>query len=237
MRAAPFKWSFRNHVIPVMTKMGCNQGACHGALAGKNGFKLTLRGYDPEADYDTLTRRGGAARLADRAGSQPDSAQAELRHSARRRQAIRQGLAGISGYSGVDRGGDAAAGEQRRADSGPRSVSGVGGADARSGAADRGARAVLRRPHRGRDSLGEVQFHQRRRGDGGRLGPREDERRGRSRDHAVLLQPGALFAAHGAFPQLGEHGGVRAVSAPQLHRRPGDRQVEEPAPGALEGRG
>ena len=47
---APFTWSFRNHVIPVMTKMGCNQGACHGALAGKNGFKLSLRGYDPDAD-------------------------------------------------------------------------------------------------------------------------------------------------------------------------------------------
>ena len=41
---APFTWNFANHVIPVMTKMGCNQGACHGALAGKNGFKLTLRG-------------------------------------------------------------------------------------------------------------------------------------------------------------------------------------------------
>src|SRR5205807_9705010 len=54
---SPFTWSFRNHVIPVMTKMGCNQGACHGALAGKNGFKLTLRGYDPDVDYDTLTRQ------------------------------------------------------------------------------------------------------------------------------------------------------------------------------------
>ncbi len=53
---APFEWSFRNHVIPVLTKMGCNQGACHGALAGKNGFKLTLRGYDPEVDHATLTR-------------------------------------------------------------------------------------------------------------------------------------------------------------------------------------
>jgi hypothetical protein len=53
---APFTWSFRNDVIPVMTKMGCNSGACHGALAGKNGFKLTLRGYDPDVDYDTLTR-------------------------------------------------------------------------------------------------------------------------------------------------------------------------------------
>src|SRR5262249_30725137 len=41
----PFDWSFRNHVIPVLTKIGCNSGACHGALAGKGGFKLSLRGY------------------------------------------------------------------------------------------------------------------------------------------------------------------------------------------------
>ncbi len=53
---APSQWSFRNDVVPLMTKVGCNQGACHGALAGKNGFKLTLRGYDPSADYDSLTR-------------------------------------------------------------------------------------------------------------------------------------------------------------------------------------
>jgi hypothetical protein len=68
---APFTWSFRNHVTPVMTKMGCNQGACHGALAGKNGFKLSLRGYDPDADYDTLTRSsvGRRVSLADPAAS------------------------------------------------------------------------------------------------------------------------------------------------------------------------
>ncbi len=60
----PFTWSFRNHVIPVLTKMGCNQGACHGALAGKNGFKLTLRGYDPDVDYDTLTRQSAARRIS-----------------------------------------------------------------------------------------------------------------------------------------------------------------------------
>jgi len=54
--------SFRNHVIPVMTKMGCNSGACHGAAAGKNGFKLTLRGYDPETDYVTLTRQAAGRR-------------------------------------------------------------------------------------------------------------------------------------------------------------------------------
>jgi len=61
---APFTWNFRNHVIPVLTKAGCNQGACHGALAGKNGFKLTLRGYDPEVDYDTLTRQSSGRRVS-----------------------------------------------------------------------------------------------------------------------------------------------------------------------------
>src|SRR5438552_4083211 len=49
--------SFRNDVQPVLTRIGCNSGACHGAAAGKNGFKLSLRGYDPEADYYTLTRQ------------------------------------------------------------------------------------------------------------------------------------------------------------------------------------
>jgi Protein of unknown function (DUF1549)/Protein of unknown function (DUF1553)/Bacterial Ig-like domain (group 2) len=62
--AKNFSWSFRNDVIPVMTKAGCNQGACHGALAGKNAFKLTLRGYDPEVDYDTLTRQSSGRRVS-----------------------------------------------------------------------------------------------------------------------------------------------------------------------------
>ena len=55
--------TFRNHVLPVLTKAGCNSGPCHGALAGKNGFRLTLRGYDPEADYLTLTRQAAARRV------------------------------------------------------------------------------------------------------------------------------------------------------------------------------
>ncbi|HVR72004.1 MAG TPA: DUF1549 domain-containing protein [Vicinamibacteria bacterium] len=54
--------SFRNHVIPILTKMGCNSGSCHGAASGKNGFKLTLRGYDPETDYLTLTRQAAGRR-------------------------------------------------------------------------------------------------------------------------------------------------------------------------------
>ena len=60
--SAILPWSFRNDVLPVMTKMGCNSGPCHGAAAGKNGFKLTLRGYDPETDYYTLTHQALARR-------------------------------------------------------------------------------------------------------------------------------------------------------------------------------
>ncbi len=55
--------SFRNQVIPVLTKVGCNSGACHGAAAGKNGFHLTLRGYDIDADYIAITRQGGGRRV------------------------------------------------------------------------------------------------------------------------------------------------------------------------------
>ncbi len=55
--------SFRNEVIPLLTKVGCNSGACHGALAGKGGFKLSLRGYDPEADHFAITRQAGGRRV------------------------------------------------------------------------------------------------------------------------------------------------------------------------------
>ena len=53
----PFDWNFANHVVPVLTRIGCNSGACHGALAGKGGFKLSLRGYDPAADHFVMTRQ------------------------------------------------------------------------------------------------------------------------------------------------------------------------------------
>jgi hypothetical protein len=47
--------SFVKDVQPVLSKLGCNQGTCHGAAQGKNGFKLSLRGYDPIYDYRALT--------------------------------------------------------------------------------------------------------------------------------------------------------------------------------------
>src|SRR5579872_5365133 len=46
--------SFIRDVEPVLNKVGCTQGTCHGAAKGKNGFKLSLRGYDPEFDYEAL---------------------------------------------------------------------------------------------------------------------------------------------------------------------------------------
>jgi len=59
----PHVWSFRNQVQSVLSKASCNMGACHGAVAGKNGFKLSLRGYDPETDFNTLTRQARGRRI------------------------------------------------------------------------------------------------------------------------------------------------------------------------------
>src|SRR5687768_6864687 len=55
--------SFRNQVQPILAKFGCSSGACHGAAAGQNGFKLSLRGYDDEGDYIALTRHAFGRRI------------------------------------------------------------------------------------------------------------------------------------------------------------------------------
>lgn len=51
-------------VVPILTRAGCSQGGCHGAASGKGGFKLSLQGYDPEADYEAITRAAGARRIS-----------------------------------------------------------------------------------------------------------------------------------------------------------------------------
>ena len=55
--------SFVQDVQPVLSKAGCNQGTCHGSKEGKNGFKLSLRGYDPIYDYRAITDDIGARRF------------------------------------------------------------------------------------------------------------------------------------------------------------------------------
>jgi hypothetical protein len=62
--------SFVRDVMPVLAKTSCNAGTCHGAAKGKNGFKLSLRGYDPDYDYHALVddisgRRFNRAKVAD----------------------------------------------------------------------------------------------------------------------------------------------------------------------------
>ena len=58
--AAPFAKdpgpSFRQDIVPALTRFGCNSGGCHGKLAGQNSFKLSLRGYAPEWDHEWITR-------------------------------------------------------------------------------------------------------------------------------------------------------------------------------------
>ncbi|HZZ78596.1 MAG TPA: DUF1549 and DUF1553 domain-containing protein [Gemmataceae bacterium] len=56
---------FRSDVIAALSRAGCNQGACHGSPQGKNGFRLSLRGFDPDVDFHTLTR-GDLGRRIDR---------------------------------------------------------------------------------------------------------------------------------------------------------------------------
>lgn len=46
--------TFLRDVAPILNKAGCTSGPCHGSAKGKNGFKLSLRGYDPQFDYEAL---------------------------------------------------------------------------------------------------------------------------------------------------------------------------------------
>ncbi len=59
----PQERSFRNEVLPLLTKQGCNSGACHGALAGKGGFRLSLRGYNPAQDHFNIVQQDRGRRV------------------------------------------------------------------------------------------------------------------------------------------------------------------------------
>lgn len=62
-QAGPRPLHFRNDVLPVLTRAGCNTGKCHGAASGKDGFRLSLFGYDPEGDHYRLTRELSGRRI------------------------------------------------------------------------------------------------------------------------------------------------------------------------------
>ncbi len=56
--------SFRNEIVPLLTRYNCNMGACHGKQAGQNGFRLSLRGFAPELDHGWLTREFSSRRVS-----------------------------------------------------------------------------------------------------------------------------------------------------------------------------
>lgn len=55
--------SFERDIVPVLTRSGCNTGSCHGSASGKDGFMLSLFGYDPPGDYNRITREIGMRRI------------------------------------------------------------------------------------------------------------------------------------------------------------------------------
>src|SRR5205085_811307 len=55
--------SFKLDVMPVFMRAGCNQGGCHGAARGKDGFRLSLFGFDPDGDHYRLTRELNGRRV------------------------------------------------------------------------------------------------------------------------------------------------------------------------------
>jgi len=55
--------SFQNEVMAVLSKGGCNAGACHGNQNGKGGFKLSLRGQHPGFDFRSIVKQHGGRRV------------------------------------------------------------------------------------------------------------------------------------------------------------------------------
>ena len=84
--------SFENQIIPLLTKAGCNAGACHGKAEGQNGFKLSVFGFNPGLDYDAMVKEGGGRRVMSLVADRSlvvTKATAEMAHAGGRR--IQQG--------------------------------------------------------------------------------------------------------------------------------------------------
>ncbi len=57
------KFHFENDIIPLITRYGCNTSGCHGKAEGQNGFKLSVFGFEPEADFAALTKEHRGRRV------------------------------------------------------------------------------------------------------------------------------------------------------------------------------
>lgn len=54
---------FNTDVVPLLTRLGCNSGGCHGKASGQNGFRLSLLGFEPGLDYDALVHESRGRRI------------------------------------------------------------------------------------------------------------------------------------------------------------------------------
>lgn len=55
--------TFESDIQPLLTRLGCNAGACHGKSRGQNGFALSLLGFDSDFDYSALANEGRGRRV------------------------------------------------------------------------------------------------------------------------------------------------------------------------------
>jgi hypothetical protein len=60
---APWQLDFAGDIVPILSQLGCNSGACHGKAEGKNGFKLSVFGFDAVADYEAIVKNGRGRRV------------------------------------------------------------------------------------------------------------------------------------------------------------------------------
>jgi len=100
---------FKTEIVPLLSKLGCNAGGCHGKASGQNGFKLSLFGFDADFDHAALVKEAPRpAHLCRRSGSKPACcSRADRPDGARRRQEGHGGQRGLSALAALDSGGRA----------------------------------------------------------------------------------------------------------------------------------
>jgi len=62
-QAAPHAIYFGTDIVPILTKLGCNGGGCHGKATGQNGFRISLFGFEPDLDYAALVHESRGRRI------------------------------------------------------------------------------------------------------------------------------------------------------------------------------
>ena len=191
--------SFRNQVIPVLTKAGCNSGACHGAAAGKNGFGLTLARLRPGCRLRHDHAAGGwPPRQQDGAGQEPDPAQTDGDRAAHGRHPLQGRVARVRHHFRLDRLGLSRAARQRSPPQEPRRHAAGPDARRRRDAAVARDGAFHRWLDRRRDAVGEVRVGRRDRRPcrGRRAGEHQGlGRDGRQRELSDRCRPGARALA------------------------------------------